>query len=627
MLSSLFSPLTVNGMILKNRIAAAPTGDLFEEKALGGAALVVAGHSIVEPGRSSFASADEPWPFEKYERESTRQRVLKIHQAGAKASIEVFHGGQDSRVKDYAKGPCAFVRPDGFEVKAMDASMMEETLDWYGKTVAACRKIGFDSILLHFGHGWLADQFLSPFYNHRSDQYGGCLENRARFPLRILDTVRKAVGPHFPVDMRISAYEWVEGSIEFSDVLTFIKMAEPYIDMVQVSSGIDKNKIANVHCITTNLEEFLPNLNWAREVKRSVAIPVSVVGAIPTPAVADKLIADGDVDLVYCGRSLIADPDWPKKAMEGHLDDITPCLRCNNCYHIASDHWNVGCSVNPCYHNEEFVAKDITKSLHPKRVIVIGGGPAGMKAAITSYDRGHKVTLIEREGELGGLLRFVAQEAHKGEVNQLLAYLRTQVEKRDIDVKLHTHATPDLVRSLDPEAIVIAIGANERRLNIPSLDGPRVLLGTEAISKISSLGQKVVVLGGGSVGCEIALELAEMGKDVTILEMTKAVATNANSLYREALRQKFELHENLHIVTEAVCDQVNDQHASYKSKDGKRHELFYNDLVLSVGLVPKTDEVQSFYGITPNTASIGDCTHPSNIMNAIFEGYTFALNL
>jgi 2,4-dienoyl-CoA reductase-like NADH-dependent reductase (Old Yellow Enzyme family)/thioredoxin reductase len=627
MLSSLFSPLTVNGMILKNRIVAAPTGDLFEEKALGGAALVVAGHSIVEPGKSSFASADEPWPFEKYERESTRHRVLKIHQAGAKASIEVFHGGQDSRVIDYAKGPCSFIRPDGFEVKAMNEPMMEETLNWYGKTAAACRKIGFDSILLHFGHGWLADQFLSPFYNHRNDQYGGCLENRARFPLRILDTVRKAVGPHFPIDMRVSAYEWVEGSIEFSDVVEFIKMAEPYIDMVQVSSGIDKNKTANVHCITTNVEEFLPNLDWAREVKRSVAIPVSVVGAIPTPVVADKLIADGDVDLVYCGRSLIADPYWPKKAMEGRLDDITPCLRCNNCYHIASDHWNVGCSVNPRYHNESFVAKDITKAHHSKRVVVIGGGPAGMKAAITAYDRGHKVTLIERKGELGGLLRFVAQEAHKKEVSQLLGYLCAQIKKRNIDVRFHTHATPDVVRSLDPEAIVIAIGANERRLNIPGLDGPKVLLGTEALSKIDSIGQKVVILGGGSVGCEIALELAEIGKDITVLEMAKTVAANANSLYREALRQKFELHENLHIVTEANCDQVTDQYALYKSKDGKRHELFCDNLVVSVGLVPKTDEVQGFYGITPNTASIGDCTHPSNIMNAIFEGYTFALNL
>lgn len=288
MFEQLLRPLNVNGMILRNRIIATPTGDAFDEKALGGAALVVAGHAIVEPGRSSFASEDEPWPFAKYEREATRKRVLKVHQAGSKASIEIFHGGRESRVRDYAKGPCSLTMPDGTKVRAMDEAMMQETLDWYSRTVASCRKIGFDAILLHFGHGWLPDQFLSPFYNHRSDEYGGSIENRARFPLRILEAVRDAVGPHYPVEMRISAYEWVEGSIEFPDVLAFSRMAERYVDMIQVSSGIDKNTVANVHCITTNLEPEMTNLGWARQVKRAVSIPVSVVGAFMTPQVAEE---------------------------------------------------------------------------------------------------------------------------------------------------------------------------------------------------------------------------------------------------------------------------------------------------------------------------------------------------
>lgn len=199
--------------------------------------------------------------------------------------------------------------PDGTKVRAMDEAMMQETLDWYSRTVASCRKIGFDAILLHFGHGWLPDQFLSPFYNHRSDEYGGSIENRAGFPLRILEAVRNAVGPHYPVEMRISAYEWVEGSIEFPDVLAFSRMAERYVDMIQVSSGIDKNTVANVHCITTNLEPEMTNLSWARQVKRAVSIPVSVVGAFMTPQVAEDALARNDVDAVAFGRTLIADPD------------------------------------------------------------------------------------------------------------------------------------------------------------------------------------------------------------------------------------------------------------------------------------------------------------------------------
>ena len=387
MFEQLLRPLNVNGMILRNRIIATLTGDAFDEKALGGAALVVAGHAIVEPGRSSFASEDEPWPFAKYEREATRKRVLKVHQAGSKASIEIFHGGRESRVRDYAKGPCSLTMPDGTKVRAMDEAMMQETLDWYSRTVASCRKIGFDAILLHFGHGWLPDQFLSPFYNHRSDEYGGSIENRARFPLRILEAVRDAVGPHYPVEMRISAYEWVEGSIEFPDVLAFSRMAERYVDMIQVSSGIDKNTVANVHCITTNLEPEMTNLGWARQVKRAVSIPVSVVGAFMTPQVAEDALARNDVDAVAFGRTLIADPDWPRKAMEGRPEDIVPCLRCNNCYHIASDHWNVGCSVNPHYHNESFVPKGIARADTGRNVVILGAGPGGMRAAITAFDR------------------------------------------------------------------------------------------------------------------------------------------------------------------------------------------------------------------------------------------------
>lgn len=406
--------------------------------------------------------------------------------------------------------------PDGTKVRAMDEAMIQETLDWYSRTVASCRKIGFDAILLHFGHGWLPDQFLSPFYNHRSDEYGGSIENRAGFPLRILEAVRDAVGPHYPVEMRISAYEWVEGSIEFPDVLAFSRMAERYVDMIQVSSGIDKNTVANVHCITTNLEPEMTNLGWARQVKRAVSIPVSVVGAFMTPQVAEDALARNDVDAVAFGRTLIADPDWPRKAMEGRPEDIVPCLRCNNCYHIASDHWNVGCSVNPHYHNESFVPKGIARADTGRNVVILGAGPGGMRAAITAFDRGHRVTLVEREDEPGGMLRFIARESHKSEVARLLGHYRAQLAKRDIRVMLGCEATPELVRALEPEALGIAIGATERRPAIEGIDGPKVLLATEAIMRADELEGRIVILGGGSIGCELALELAERGRQVLV---------------------------------------------------------------------------------------------------------------
>lgn len=614
-------------MILKNRIIATPTGDDFEEKALGGAALVIAGHAIVEPGRSSFASPDEPYLFSKYERERTRERVLKVHKGGAMASIEIFHAGQDARTIDYAKGPTGFTRPDGVAVKEMDEALMEETLHWYQETAAGARKIGFDSIFLHFGHGWLPAQFLSPHYNRRTDAYGGSIENRCRFPLRILEAVRKAVGKNYPIDMRISAYEWIEDSIAFEDVLYFLKQAQEYVDTVQVSSGIDKIFEANVHCITTNLEEEMTNLRWAREVKKALDIPVSVVGAFMTPSEADEAIANGDVDLAAFGRSLLADPFWPKKALENRPEDIVPCLRCSNCYHISTDHWGVGCSVNPRYHCEGFLPANIGKAEHPRNVVVIGGGPAGMKAAITASERGHQVTLLEKEGSLGGMLRYIVREAHKEGVQRLLGYYLAQIEKHDIQVLLNTEATPELVKGLKPDAILIAVGAVERVLPIPGINNPKVLLATDAILHPEKLGQRTAILGGGSIGCEIALGLAEEGKDVSVIEMTGTLAGNANSLYREALRQKFLLHDNIHEYLNSTCQEINQDDIIYTDQNGTRQSLPYDSLILSTGLAPQISLAESFYGICRNTAAIGDCIRPSSIMNANYEAYVNALNI
>ena len=628
MYDSLFQPIDINGMMLKNRIVAAPTSDFFEEKAKGGAALVIAGHAIVEPGRSSFASGDEPWLFSKYEREATVQRVRTIHAGGARASIEIFHGGLHARVKDFAKGPCSYVREDGVEVRSMDEAMMEETLDWYEKTAKGAQRAGFDAIFLHFGHGWLPAQFLSPLYNHRTDEYGGSLENRMRFPLRILERVRKAVGPRYPVDMRVSATEWVEGGIQFADVLEFVKAAEPYVNAVQVSCGIDINKIANVHTVTTNLEPEMVNLDFARQVKQAVSIPVGVVGGIEDPAAADAAIQRGDVDLIALGRALIADPQWPRKAAEGRAKDITPCLRCSNCYHISSEHWNVGCSVNPRFHNEDIVPAKLPAADESRRVVVVGGGPAGMRAAATAALRGHQVTLVEKSDALGGYLRVIALEHHKEGVVRLLAHLRRLVEQSGVDVRLNTEATSELVRSLDPDSLCIALGSVER---IPPVAGiaermgnGHVMFGTEAIESAATAGQRVVILGGGSIGCETALEFAEMGHDVTVVEMAPQLAANANSLLREALRQHFEQHPNIKVLTSSACRQVADGVATVATPAGEV-ELPYDTFVVSTGLAPRADATRGLYGICRDTCSIGDCVRPSSIMNAIFEGHAFGL--
>lgn len=624
----LFKPIKINSMISKNRIVAAPVGDTFEEKALGGAGIVIAGHSIVEFGKSSFASPDEPDIFSKYQVEETRRRILKIHQAGAKASIEIFHGGMYARVKEYAKGPVSFVREDGVKVKGMDEKMMEETLKCYYETAKNAKKLGFDMIFMHFGHGWLPAQFLSPLFNKRTDKYGGSIENRARFPKRILETVREAVGKNFPIDMRISAYEWVPGSIEFEDVKKFIKLVEPYIDTVQISAGLDINHEGNVHMATTNFEEHMPNVKWASEVKKVVNIPVSVVGAVLSPKEADDLIDSGKVDMVAFGRAFIADPNWPKKAMNDKDEDIVPCLRCLQCYHIATNRRNVGCSVNPRYTNESFIPSEILLAKVKKKVIIIGGGPAGMKAAITSSLRGHEVILLEKERELGGQLCFVEKEFYKEDIKRYLKYLITQVKKSNVDLRLGVEANREYVESLKPDSLIIAVGAEETLPPIKGIDMKHVMLGTTSIVKEDMLGNDIVVIGGGTVGSEIALELSLIkGKNVTIVEMGKELSPQGNMLYKIALRQKMEQAKTLTTLLESNCSEIKENEVIVLDKTGKEKIIKADNVIVCTGLRSKRSLAESFYGITPDIAMIGDCERPRNVMDATFEGHTIALNI
>lgn len=624
----LFAPLSINGVVLKNRIVATPTGDFFEDKALGGAAMIITGHAIVEEGRSSFASADEPDVFSKYEREATRHRVLQVQRGGGRASIELIHSGQFARVRDYARGPVSFIREDGIEVRAMDEQDMETVAQGFARAAASAKELGFDMVFLHFGHGWLPAQFLSPRTNHRTDEYGGSLENRARFPLRILEAVRHAVGPRFPIDMRISAVEWTENSITFEDTLAFLEMAEPYLDTVQISSGIDIGIEGNVHCITTTFEPHATNVEYAARVKDRLSIPVSVVGAILTPDEAEEIISSGRADMVALGRPLIADPEWPRKAQEGRADEITPCIRCMQCYHISTERKHVGCSVNARFWNEEFIPRRPEPARTAKRVVVIGGGPGGIVAATTAADRGHDVILLERDDELGGQLRWVAKERFKTDIKRYLDYLLRMVSRSSVDVRMGVTATPELVRGLEPEVLIVAVGADEARPPIPGIDSRKVYSGTEAIEHEADLGRKVVVVGAGSVGTEIGLELATFaGHEVTMVDVGERWAPQGNTLYREALRQKIEQQPNLRFALRTACRSIEADGVIVAGAEGAEERITADDVILSVGMRPRRELAASFYGIVPETVMVGDCNQPRIVQDAVYEAYSYAISI
>jgi len=626
----LFSPITINKTTLKNRIIATPVGD-FEKKAMGGAAVVITGSMGVDLPNSMFG--DFPYSFSKYKVEETVNNVRKAHRFGAKISAELFHAGAQARCSDPSVslfGPCDMVNEEGYIVKGMDESDMVLVIDAYKKLAKDVKEAGYDMIFMHFAHGWLAAQFISPLYNHRNDEYGGSLENRAKFPLRILKAVRETVGDEFPIDMRISAVEHMPNSIDFEDTLNFIKMAEPYIDSVQLSCGLDRGfgYEGNVTMATTIFEPHLINVDYATRVKKEVNIPVYAVGAIQTPEVAEELIASGKLDMVAIGRALVADPNWVIKAKNGSEDMIVPCLRCLQCYHIATERRNVGCSVNPCYTNERFIPSenDIVKNIVKKKVVIVGAGPAGISAAIAADKKGNEVTLIEKENEIGGMLRYIVKEHFKEDVARYYEYLKRRIAGSNVNVILNTVATKEYIEKLHPDYLIVAVGSEEIKPSIEGMQHTIVISSLDSIDNYDSLGDTVAIIGGGTVGSELALALSSVDKkNVILVEESDTFAAKGNLLYRISLNQKFNLCKSLKLLDNAVCTRIN-ENGIVVSQNGNIKEYVCDSVIIAVGMKAKTDLANSFYGIVPNTQIIGDCVSARRIMEATFEGYSAGIN-
>ena len=469
------------------------------------------------------------------------------HAYGARTSVELNHSGHFAipEFNDGVTTPISAVdrdMPNGLHVRAMTAEDMDYVADIVAKGVHMACRGGFDMVTLHYGHGWLFGGWLSPLINTRTDEHGGCRENRIKFPKMVLEQVRQKVGDNILIELRMSGSEMSPGGIEIEDTIYYIKELEDLADMVHISAATRFDARTRGFMHPTCFIEHGHNAAMSEKVKKAgVKIPVGVVGGINTPELAEEIIASGKADYVLMGRQWIADPEWANKARAGRADDIRTCIRCNNCCDGAmrkaiadavldddSATWNFTCAVNPTYgshfYKEKFPPADVVK-----KVAVIGGGPAGLEAALEANERGHEVTLFEKSGALGGQLNIFADQLwFKDDVANFRNYLIKQVRDADIQVRLNCEATPEMVERMGFDAVIVAVGSDPAVPPIPGVDGKNVIQGVDVFGREDQVGKRVVVIGGGLVGCEMAIHLGERGCIPTVVEMEQHIARDAN---------------------------------------------------------------------------------------------------
>lgn len=636
---NLFTPMQVGTLLFRNRILSGPNMmcalnpdgtptdymvAYYAEKARGGAAQVTVGDTPVE--ERGFTIPRHPI-WNSYTVQKWSEVALAIREHGAVASVELNHGGRmaNSLLTGFQTlGASDEQKANGTTVKAATAQELREIADAYGNTARLVIQAGFDMVMLHGAHGWLLDQMLSPKWNRREDEYGGSLENRARFPLLVIETVRKAVGPKVPIEYRIGP-ELIEGGLTIDEVVEFCKMIEDKVELIHVSAGLDTDPNFAVKTHPTMFLPHMANVKYAAAVKQAVTkCPVVTVGSITSPAEAEEIIVSGKADAVAMVRSLIADPHLPNKARLGKESEIRPCLRCLDCLTGMQTKTRFACAVNPRTGHEFRLDAQEKPARRSLKVLVVGGGPGGMMAAATAAERGHQVTLAEKTDALGGLLKFTDYDTLKSDLKRLKDYLIRRVEHSGVTVRCGITVTADFIREFAPDALILAVGSHPLVFPLPGME--RAQHATSAYTNLDSLGSTVAVMGGGLVGCETALFLAETGRDVTIIEMQDAVAPDANWMHRVGMLQAFGEQKNLHVKTGLRCTAVTHEGVEAADQDGNTVRIPAHSVVYAFG--QRSNHVTDLMlPEIPLVRIVGDCRHVGKTNGAIFDGYHAAMDI
>ena len=633
MLKNVFSPIKIGSLELKNRLVVSPMVTNYcnkdgtaserwiaylEARAKGGWGLIITEDYAVDPLGRGYSNIPGLWDDSQIE--SHVEVTRTVHRYGAKIMAQIYHAGRETVHSITGSQPLA---PSPLPCPALQEMPRELTIpeihdivEKFGDCALRAKKAGFDGVEVHGAHGYLICGFMSPYTNKRTDMYGGCLMNRLRFPLEVIKNVMEKVGDNFTVGFRISGDEFVPGGHTIEDTKAIAAILEEHrIDVIHVSVGnyatphMTIAPAAQRHGLITDL---------AAEVKKVVKIPVITVCRINDALIADTIIASGKADLVSMARGSLSDPELPNKSVSGRFDEITYCVGCNQgCLTLLLEDQPIKCLVNPEAGREKEFSVKPTRA--KKKVLIAGGGPAGMEAAIGAAKAGHEVQLYEKKDRLGGQYYLAAIPPAKGEITAFISCLENRLNNLNVSVYLSTELTPTIIASQKPDVVIIATGSKPIKPDIPGIEKPNVVNAYEVLEGKVDVGPRVVLIGGGMVGAETASHLANHGKEVSIVEQLPEIALDEQFVVRDFLLKDLE-EKNVKTYVNSTVRQIHDDKVIIV-KDGREEVRHVDSVVWAVGAQPEDGLTLRLKETSFKIITVGDALEVRNALEAVEEGY------